>query len=169
MGLFDKFASVKSDAPKTSSDVEAASIAPYYSETSSIFFSGFTQATRAEAMSVPTVARSLSVMQTIASLPMSTRNIATGERVAQPRVINQPDPRIAGTVFWSWMISDLFFHPYAFARVMERYADTGKIRAILSYSPEMMKGYFQEPAALSAQLRRLKKRRWISLSIQFRR
>jgi HK97 family phage portal protein len=37
---------------------------------------------------------------------------------------------MSGTVFWSWIISDLFFHPYAFARVMERYADTGKIRAM---------------------------------------
>jgi HK97 family phage portal protein len=34
------------------------------------------------------------------------------------------------------MISDLFFHPYAFARVMERYADTGKIRAMERIAPE---------------------------------
>ena len=79
MGLFDRFAPVKTTAPQSSSDVEAASIAPYYSETSSIFFSGLTQATRAEAMSVPTIARALSVMQTIASLPMQTRNVATGD------------------------------------------------------------------------------------------
>ena len=111
MGFFDSFLPVKTNAPQNTSDVEAASVAPYYSETSTLFFSGIAQATRAEAMSIPTIARALSVMQTIASLPMETRNVATGEKVTQPRVINQPDPRIAGTVFWSWMISDLFFHP----------------------------------------------------------
>ena len=130
MGLFDKLLPVKTNAPENTADVEASGVAPYYAETSGMFFSGITQANRAEAMSVPTVARALSVIQTIASLPMETRNTASGEKVAQPRVINQPDPRIPGSVFWSWIISDLFFHPYAFARVMERYADTGKIRAM---------------------------------------
>jgi HK97 family phage portal protein len=87
-------------------------------------------------MTIPTVARSLGIIQTIASLPMHTRNEATGEKVTQPRVINQPDPRIPGTTFWSWIISDLFFFPSAYAYVMERYADTGKIRAMERIAPE---------------------------------
>jgi len=87
-------------------------------------------------MSVPTVARALGIIQTVASLPMHTRNEATGEKVTQPRVINQPDPRIPGTTFWSWIISDLFFFPSAYAYVMERYADTGKIRAMERVAPE---------------------------------
>jgi HK97 family phage portal protein len=87
-------------------------------------------------MSIPTVARALGIIQTVASLPMHTRNEATGEKVTQPRVINQPDPRIPGTTFWSWIISDLFFFPSAYAYVMERYADTGKIRAMERVAPE---------------------------------
>jgi HK97 family phage portal protein len=87
-------------------------------------------------MTIPTVARALGIIQTIASLPMHTRNEATGEKVSQPRVINQPDPRIPGTTFWSWIISDLFFHPSAYAYVLDRYADTGKIRGMERVAPE---------------------------------
>jgi HK97 family phage portal protein len=67
---------------------------------------------------------------------MHTRNEATGEKVTQPRVINQPDPRIPGSTFWAWIISDLFFFPSAYAYVMDRYADTGKIRAMERIAPE---------------------------------
>ena len=125
----------KVEAAKPSLDVEA-SLAPYYSETSPFFFSGITSATRGEAISVPAVARSVGILQTIASLPMHVRNVATGEKVQAPRVINQPDPRVAGSVFWSWIISDLVLHPSAYAYVMERYADTGRIRAMERIAPE---------------------------------
>ena len=68
---------------------------------------------------------------------MHVRNEGTGERVQpQPRVINQPDPRIAGSVFWSWIVSDLFFHPTAYAYATERYSDTGRIRAMERIAPE---------------------------------
>jgi HK97 family phage portal protein len=137
MALRDLFTPTRINAApaETTNDIEA-SIAPYYSETQNLFFAGIAQASRAEAMSVPTVARSLGIIQTIGSLPMHTRNTASGEKVAQPRVINQPDPRIPGITFWSWMISDLFFFPSAYAYVTERYADTGKIRAMERVAPE---------------------------------
>jgi phage portal protein BeeE len=121
MGFLDFFTpTIRTAAPQESVDVAAASVAPYYSETSNIFFSGIVSATRAEAMSVPTVARCLGVMQTIGSLPLHVRNIATGEKIQAPRVINQPDPRIPGVTFWSWIVSDLFFHPVAYAYVTDR-------------------------------------------------
>ena len=138
MGYFDLF----TPKPKTAvtveaSNVDAAAVAPYYSEVGNLFlFGGIVTASRAEAMSVPTCARALSIIQTIASLPMHTRNEATGEKVTQPRVINQPDPRIPGSTFWAWIISDLFFFPNAYAYVMDRYADTGKIRAMERIAPE---------------------------------
>ena len=137
MGYFDLFTPSKAKAavPAATNDVDA-SLAPYFNENGNFFFAGIQLATRAEAMSVPTVARALSIIQTIASLPMHTRNEATGEKVTQPRVINQPDPRIPGATFWSWIISDLFFHDTAYAWVMERYADTGKIRAMERVAPE---------------------------------
>jgi HK97 family phage portal protein len=138
MGYFDLFTpKVKAAVPVEASNVDAAAIAPYYSEVGNLFlFGGIVTASRAEAMSVPTCARALGIIQTIASLPMHTRNEATGEKVSQPRVINQPDPRIPGATFWGWIVSDLFFHPAAYAFVMERYADTGKIRAMERIAPE---------------------------------
>ena len=138
MGLFDLFTpKVDAAVPVEAASVDAAAIAPYYTEVSNLYFlGGVVTATRAEAMSVPTCARALGIIQTIGSLPMHTRNEATGEKVTQPRVINQPDPRIPGSTFWSWIISDLFFFPAAYAYVMERYADTGKIRAMERIAPE---------------------------------
>jgi HK97 family phage portal protein len=135
MGLLDLFAPRKVDAA-VPAQVDAASLAPYFQEQGQIFFSGMATATRPEAMSVPTCARALGIMQTIASLPMHTRNEATGEKISQPRVINQPDPRIPGSTFWAWIISDLFFFPSAYAYVMDRYADTGRIRAMERVAPE---------------------------------
>ena len=136
MGLFDLFTEPKTPAAVTAAEVDAAAIAPYYPEQSALFFAGVTGALRSEAMTIPTIARSLGIIQTVASLPMHTRNEATGEKIAQPRVINQPDPRIPGTTFWSWIISDLFFFPSGYAYVMERYADTGRIRAMERVAPE---------------------------------
>ena len=136
MGLFDSFVTTRvAAADPVTPDVEA-SLAPYFTENNNFYFYGIQTANRAEAMSVPTIAGALGVIQTISSLPMHTRNEATGEKVQQPRVINQPDPRIQGSVFWGWIISDLFFHPAAYAYVMDRYADTGKIRAMERVAPE---------------------------------
>jgi HK97 family phage portal protein len=135
MGLFDALLPRKVDAA-VPAEVDAASLAPYFQEQGQIFFAGIATATRPEAMSVPTCARALGIMQTIASLPMHTRNEATGEKISQPRVINQPDPRIPGSTFWAWIISDLFFFPSAYAYVMDRYADTGRIRAMERVAPE---------------------------------
>jgi HK97 family phage portal protein len=136
MGLFDLFVpKVAAAVPVAPLDVDA-SLAPYFTENNNFYFYGIQSANRAEAMSVPTVARALGIIQTISSLPMHTRNEATGEKVTQPRVINQPDPRIPGSTFWAWIISDLFFHNSAYGYVMERYADTGKIRAMERVAPE---------------------------------
>ena len=136
MGFFDLFTPrVAAAVPAAPLDVEA-SLAPYFTENNNFYFYGIQTANRAEAMSVPTVARALSIIQTIGSLPMHTRNIATGEKVAQPRCINQPDSRIPGSTFWSWVLSDLFFHEAAYYYVTERYADTGRIRDGERVAPE---------------------------------
>ena len=114
-----------------------ASLQPYYAGQAPLFYLSDTTATRAEAMSVPTINRACSIIQTIGSLPMNVYNEGTGMKVEpMPRVINQPDPRIAGSVFWSWIVSDLFFHPTAYAYATERYADTGRIRAMERIAPE---------------------------------
>jgi len=81
MAFSDLFArKVDTAVPVEASNVDAAAIAPYFSEVGNLFlFGGVITASRAEAMSVPTVARALGIIQTIASLPMHTRNEATGE------------------------------------------------------------------------------------------
>lgn len=114
--------------PINTDRIVAADLAPFNNETLGAWYTGTCWVTRAEAITVPTIARCRGIFTTIASLPMHVRNVATGEKVQAPRVINQPDPRIAGSVFWAWIIDDLFFYPYAYARVLSRYADTGKIR-----------------------------------------
>ena len=135
MGFFDLFTpTVK--AAVTAAHVDAANVAPFFAPTGQVLFGTYTSATRIEAMTVPSVARALNIIQTIGSLPLHTRNEATGEKVSQPRVINQPDPRIPGSTFWAWLLSDLFFFPNGYARVLERYADTGKIRAMERVAPE---------------------------------
>jgi hypothetical protein len=57
MGFFDLFApKVETAVPVEASNVDAAAIAPYYSEVGNLFlFGGVITASRAEAMSVPTV------------------------------------------------------------------------------------------------------------------
>jgi HK97 family phage portal protein len=135
MGFLDSFVPRKVEAAQP--ETVDASLQPYFGNSMGIWYTTDTTATRQEAMSVPTINRACSIIQTIGSLPMVARNEGTGERIeGQPRVINQPDPRIAGTVFWSWIVSDLFFHPVAYAYATERYADTGRIRAMERVAPE---------------------------------
>ena len=130
MKLKDFFAAPVPSIPSATPQIMAADLAPWNNDNLGAWFAGTAIVTRAEAMSVPTVARCMGVFKTIASLPLHTRITATGEKVNQPRVISQPDPRIPGVVFWSWIIDDLKLYPYAYARVLERYADTGRIRAM---------------------------------------
>ena len=58
----------------------------------------------------------------------------TGEKVSQPRVINQPDPRIPGTTFWAWIISDLFFLCVLF-ELLQAFAGARKKSATHSVHP----------------------------------
>ena len=140
MGLFDRFASPTVKAvPKTSLvDIEAASLYPVNSPNSlgGAYFFGTQTASRTEAMGVPALARGRNIIcSTIGSFGMHTRNIATGEKVQQPRVINQPDSRIAGSAFYAWLAEDILFYGYGYALVNSRYADTGRIQSMERVDP----------------------------------
>jgi HK97 family phage portal protein len=139
MGLKDfLFPAVTTEAPEASLDV-AASLAPVNSIDSlgSPYFRGAQTATRYEAMGVPTIARARGIIcSTVASLPLETYDKVTEQSVPSVRVINQPDPRITGAEFWAWIAEDLLFRPSAFAWVMNRYADTGRIQAMERIAPE---------------------------------
>ncbi len=94
-------------------------------------------ATRDQAMGVPVIARARNIIATtIGSLPLEWYQEATNEYVPTPRVINQPDERIPGITFKSWIIEDMLFHPYAYARVRRRYADTGRVADMERIAPE---------------------------------
>ena len=139
MGLRDLFVptTVETAKPEATVDVEA-SLYPVnnYDSLGGFFFAGNQSATRAEAMGVPTLARARNMIcMTLGSFRMHTRNIATGEKIQQPRVINQPDPRITGSAFYSWLSEDIAFYGYGYARVMQRYADTGRIQAMERIDP----------------------------------
>ena len=123
MGWLDSFVPVvKTTAPESVVDV-AASLAPVNSIDSlgSPYLWNGQAATRSEAMGIPTVARARNIMCSIgASLPLETYDKATNAEVPSVRVIHQPDPRITGAEFWSWIFEDLIFRPAAYAWVMSR-------------------------------------------------
>lgn len=142
MGFFDSFVPSKVEAakPMPVTDVEVlAALAPVNSIDSlgSPYFTNGQSATRGEAMGVPTIARARGIIcSTVASFELHTYDKATDMKVEQPRVIRQPDPRITGAEFWAWISEDLLFRPAAYAYVMQRYADTGRIQAMERIAPE---------------------------------
>ena len=124
----------KYDAPK----VEAASAYLPLNETN-IFgglFSTSTTATRDEAMGIPTVARGRNIIcSTIASTMIDVWQKSTQTRIDPPRIINQPDPRVPGANVWSWIAEDLLFYGFAYLRVLDRYAEDGRVRSAERIAP----------------------------------
>ena len=126
MGLLDTFR-VKTIEP-TSADVAAALPLPTI-DSLIVPFNGTVTATREEAMSVPAVARARNIMcSAIASLPLEVWDKATGEEVDAPKSITLPDRRVNAAATYQWLAEDLLFYGYAYLRVNELYADTGRIR-----------------------------------------
>jgi HK97 family phage portal protein len=83
-------------------------------------------------MSVPSVARARNIIcGTIGSLPLTTFNRITGEYVDPHRVINQPDPRVAGFVVYCWLAEDIWMYGAGYGQVLEMYSSTdgGRVRA----------------------------------------
>ena len=135
MGYFDAFLPSK---PKAEVTIDA-SLAPINSLDSigAPYFATGQTASRDDAMGVPTIARARGIIcSTVASLPLETKVRATDETVDSVRFIKQPDPRITGAEFWAWIAEDLLFRPAAYAYVMSRYADTGRIQAAERIAPE---------------------------------
>ena len=137
MGLFDRF--LTNQTPTVQTDVAAANT-PYnlQSAVGGLFY-GAQTATREQAMSVPSVARARNIIcATIASLPLETYNHFTKEHLDPPRVIMQPDPRIAGSAIYAWIAEDLLFHGVAYGQVLDSYAasDNSRVRAWTRVAPD---------------------------------
>ena len=137
MGLFDRFLTNTAITPTV--DVAAANT-PYnlQSAVGGLFY-GAQTATREQAMSVPSVARARNIIcSTIGSLPLETYNHFTKEHLQPPRVIMQPDPRVAGSAIYAWIAEDLLFHGVAYGQVLDSYAasDNSRVRAWTRVAPD---------------------------------
>ena len=136
MGLFDRLRTIETVAPQPSADV-AASLAPVNTlDSINNFFRSGNTATREEAMSIPTVARARNIISSsIASLPIITRDKASGTIVNSPRVITDPDPRIPGAASWVWACEDLLLYGFSYFQVTSIFADTFRVREMQRIAP----------------------------------
>jgi HK97 family phage portal protein len=137
MGLFDRF--LTNQTPTIQTDVAAANTPYNLQQAVGGLFYGAQTATREQAMSVPSVARARNIIcSTIGSLPLETYNHFTKEHLDPPRVIMQPDPRIAGSAIYAWIAEDLLFHGVAYGQVLDSYAasDNSRVRAWTRVAPD---------------------------------
>jgi HK97 family phage portal protein len=133
------FPQVQTAKPTKVSDVAAALTPVQISDSVYNILGGATNTTRQLAMSVPSVARARNIIcGTIGSLPLTTFNRITGQYVDPHRVINQPDPRVAGFVIYNWLAEDIWLYGAGYGIVLEMYSSTdgGRVRAWTRVSPD---------------------------------
>ncbi len=98
--------------PKQADDVVdvAASLAPFYVNQTALNIAGGTiSVPRAQALSVPAVARANGIItSTVGSLPIEKFNDATGSRIPVERSFRQPDPRVPASLIYSYLAQDLW-------------------------------------------------------------
>ena len=126
------FPVVEAAKPGIITDVQAANLQPLQNVDYFSVLGTPVSTTRALAMSVPSVARARNIIcGTIGSLPLTTFNRITGEYVDPHRVINQPDPRVAGFVVYCWLAEDIWMYGAGYGQVLEMYSSTdgGRVRA----------------------------------------
>ena len=133
------FPQVQTAKPTKVSDVAAALTPVQITDSVYNILGGATNTTRQLAMSVPSVARARNIIcGTIGSLPLTTFNRITGQYVDPHRVINQPDPRVAGFVIYNWLAEDIWLYGAGYGQVLEMYSatDGGRVRAWTRVSPD---------------------------------
>ena len=126
------FPNVEAAKPGLVTDVQAANLQPLQNLDYFSVLGTPVSTTRQLAMSVPSVARARNIIcGTIGSLPLTTFNRITGEYVDPHRVINQPDPRVAGFVVYCWLAEDIWMYGAGYGQVLEMYSSTdgGRVRA----------------------------------------
>jgi HK97 family phage portal protein len=136
MGLFDRKRTIETVAPSRGADI-AAQIGPAPTLDAFYPFGGADYlATREEAMSVPAIARARNMIcNSIATIPLVTRDKVTGQIVEQPVVINEPDKRVPGAASWVWAAEDLLFVGFSYFMIQSVFADTGRIREMWRVAP----------------------------------
>jgi len=79
---------------------------------------------RQAAVSVPAVNQCLNLIKgTIAGIPLEMYSLSTGEELAMPTWVRQPDSRAPRSVTIAWTVDSLIMYGQAFWRVTEVYAD----------------------------------------------
>lgn len=127
MGLRDQFRLLTTAdyiAANETADL-VASLAPVNTSNGYYFNYGNVAAIdRNSAMAVPSIARARNLIcGTIGSLPLELRLRADNTYLDSPRVLHQPDPRIAGSVTYFWIAEDLMFYGVAYGQVLEVYQE----------------------------------------------
>jgi HK97 family phage portal protein len=133
------FPQVQAAKPGIVTDVQAGLTPVQIADSVYNILGGSTNTTRALAMSVPSVTRARGIIcGTVGSLPLTTFNRITGEYVDPHRVINQPDPRVAGFVIYCWLAEDIWLYGAGYGQVLEMYSatDGGRVRAWTRVSPD---------------------------------
>jgi HK97 family phage portal protein len=133
------FPQVQAAKPGIVTDVQAGLTPVQIADSVYNILGGSTNTTRALAMSVPSVTRARGIIcGTVGSLPLTTFNRITGEYVDPHRVINQPDPRVAGFVVYCWLAEDIWLYGAGYGQVLEMYSatDGGRVRAWTRVSPD---------------------------------
>jgi HK97 family phage portal protein len=136
MGLFDRKRTIETVAISRGADV-AAQIGPAPTLDAFFPFGGADYiASREEAMSVPAIARARNMIcNSIATIPMVTRDKATGQVIDSPVVVNDPDKRVPGAASWCWAAEDLLFTGFSYFQIMDLFADTGRVRQMWRVAP----------------------------------
>lgn len=125
--------------PKTEVVDVSASLAPFYVNETVLNLTGGTIAVpRANALSVPAVARANGIItSTVGSLPIEKFNDATGQRIPTERSFRQPDPRVPASLIYSYLAQDLWLFGVGYGQVLDMYAatDGGRVRSWTRIDP----------------------------------
>ena len=90
----------------------------------------FTYVTRAQAMTIPSLARAHGIIAgTIATLPLEQYDANDVETPQVPQLIKQPDPSVPRANTIGALVSDLFFYGAAYLQVLEVDATNRPVRA----------------------------------------
>ena len=138
MGFWDRFAitAANSEKPTENPDIKAQYApaiydAPYGQAWGNYGYGGYnnfaTSVNRLNAMSVPSFAmcRNL-ICTTVASIPLEIYSDTTGEEIAAPIWVKQPDIRAPRSVTIAWTVDSLMMFGVAYWKVTEVYADDGR-------------------------------------------
>ena len=126
MGLIDR---ITGRSAKEPSNQIIAQYAPHVAN--DVLSNGYTYpfagVSRAQAMSVPSIARCNSLIKgTIASMPLKLYKKSTGEELGNPVWVDQPSRSQSYAVTMALTVDALFHFGVAYWEITEQYSDNGK-------------------------------------------